>query len=261
MWKMINYVDSGRGETIVFLHGWVASSRFWRFSIERFSREYRCIAPDLPGFGKSRGYRSDLENMALATEQLLKKMGIVTYHLVGHSMGGSVAVLLHERNRAAVRSIALVNSPLSWPEALYDYYFYLFRWPLRNIIYCLSRIAGLRRLITRDYDLIYRIDREMARDMLKATFRDLVSSFESFSRADLTAKMKAVSCPIMVVSSDQDNVIKTSAVKHIKELVPSCIYLEMKGVGHCSMIENPSEFNVELGRFLRLTLDTGSAGR
>ncbi len=250
---MISYRDVGQGEAVLFLHGWAASGKFWRFSVDYFAKNYRCIVPDLPGFGDTKAGMKDpdLSSMTESVHELLKHLGVSSFHVVGHCMGGSVAVKLCDKNREAVRSLTLANSPLSGKNALYDYERYLLSWPIRIIIYFFSRVSAMRRLVSSDFDMIYRLDRGMARDMIKADYRVLVSTVKSFSRADQTDAMTRASYPVMVIYSDKDNVIRSSEVKRFRQVLRSCVYYEMKGVGHCSMIERPEEFNIELGKFLK----------
>ena len=56
----IHYVEEGKGDlTLLFIHGWCINSSYWSSQIKYFSRQYKVIAIDLPGFGKSTSIRNE----------------------------------------------------------------------------------------------------------------------------------------------------------------------------------------------------------
>lgn len=93
----IRYTDSGKGRVVVFLHGFLESLEMWRF-YENLPNHIRKITIDLPGHGKSDnfGYVHSMELMAESMRAVLKKEGIRKVVIVGHSMGGYVALAFAE---------------------------------------------------------------------------------------------------------------------------------------------------------------------
>jgi pimeloyl-ACP methyl ester carboxylesterase len=85
----VNYVVCGSGPTVIFVHGWACDASFWRFQVRAFSRNYRVIAVDLPGHGKStvppQGFTIGL--FAKALEAVRNEVAADRVVLVGHSMG------------------------------------------------------------------------------------------------------------------------------------------------------------------------------
>ena len=90
----IDYSDKGTGKTLVFLHGWKDSKATWKPLMHHLVDQYRCVAFDLPNFGASGENDACItpkqyaEQVALA----LEKLNIDHYTLVGHSMGGQIAM-------------------------------------------------------------------------------------------------------------------------------------------------------------------------
>ncbi|MDP2800530.1 MAG: alpha/beta hydrolase [Phreatobacter sp.] len=110
--------DWGVGRPIVLLHGLGASSYMWRHLAPVLAKQYRVIAVDLKGFGRSDkpadgGYR--IEDHAASIIALLRRLKLDDVTLVGHSLGGAIALLLAvEAERAGDRRISrliLMNSP------------------------------------------------------------------------------------------------------------------------------------------------------
>jgi pimeloyl-ACP methyl ester carboxylesterase len=81
--------------TITFLHGWMLSKAYWQPLINQFQPNFQCLAYDLRGFGKSQlGDRDEysLVSYAKDLEELLDRLEINQVWLVGHSLGGAIAL-------------------------------------------------------------------------------------------------------------------------------------------------------------------------
>ncbi|MEQ8687361.1 MAG: alpha/beta hydrolase [Imperialibacter sp.] len=88
----INYLQSGDGDTtILFLHGWCVSSKYWANQLSHLSG-YRCYAIDLPGFGKSEAKREHwtIEEYALDALAFINELQLENVVVVGHSMSGAI---------------------------------------------------------------------------------------------------------------------------------------------------------------------------
>lgn len=107
-----HYEVQHQGPAIIFLHGFLENSTMWNEVIKNLPRAYRKITLDLPGHGKSDniGYIHTMEEMAEVVRALvdLKKLKKIT--LVGHSMGGYVALAFAEKYPDLVKSLVLMNS-------------------------------------------------------------------------------------------------------------------------------------------------------
>ena len=101
---------------VFFLHGNLSSSTFWEATIAAFAGEFHCIAPDLRGFGATEALpiraSTGIDDMADDVFALSEVLGIERFHIVGHSMGGGVAMKMLLKRPGAVFSVSLVN-PIS----------------------------------------------------------------------------------------------------------------------------------------------------
>lgn len=107
----ISYVKEGDGEkTLLFLHGLSSNSDAWSKNIEALSKNYTCIALDLPGYGKSSKPKADYTPTFFAdvTYQFLKKLKLKNVVLVGHSMGGQASIKLATTHPNAIDKLILV---------------------------------------------------------------------------------------------------------------------------------------------------------
>lgn len=111
------YTDVGEGPPIVFLHGNPTSAHLYRHLIDALAPEYRCIAPDYLGFGRSEApssfsYRPAAH--ARVIEHLLTQLGLDNLTLVLHDWGGPIGLSYAVRHPEAVERLMLMNT-WAWP--------------------------------------------------------------------------------------------------------------------------------------------------
>jgi pimeloyl-ACP methyl ester carboxylesterase len=93
---MTNYVKTGKGKTILFLHGWGDTSKSFSKMIEQLQANYQILALDLPGFGGTQAPENawGLQDYAKFIQDWLKKIDAKDlYAVVGHSYGGAAAIM------------------------------------------------------------------------------------------------------------------------------------------------------------------------
>ncbi|CAJ2671957.1 unnamed protein product [Trifolium pratense] len=109
-------------ENVIFLHGFMCSSSFWTETVfpcfsENVNHNYRLIAIDLLGFGKSPKPRDCLytlkDHVEMIEKSVLQPLHLGTFHLVAHSMGSVIALALAAKYHNCVKSITLVAPPYS----------------------------------------------------------------------------------------------------------------------------------------------------
>ena len=109
----IHYVEAGRGEDVVLIHGWNGSTFSFRYTIPELAQRYRVIAIDLMGYGYSARMRDadySLTGQAEIVAQAMDRLGVTSAAVIGHSMGGAVATRLALRYPEWVKKLVLVDS-------------------------------------------------------------------------------------------------------------------------------------------------------
>ncbi|SEP91522.1 Pimeloyl-ACP methyl ester carboxylesterase [Hyunsoonleella jejuensis] len=111
----IFYTDNGEGQPIVLLHGFLENSSIWNPFVPALKKKNRVICIDLLGHGKSGclGYIHTMEQMAEAVKAILKHLRIQHSYVLGHSMGGYVALAFADKYQNEVRGLCLINSTAS----------------------------------------------------------------------------------------------------------------------------------------------------
>ena len=110
--ERVAYVDEGQGEVLLLLHGMAGSSQTWQSVIRPLSRHYRVVAPDLPGHGQSTKPRSDYSLGAFAAllRDLLDELGVTRATIVGHSLGGGIAMQFVYQHPDYAQRLILIGS-------------------------------------------------------------------------------------------------------------------------------------------------------
>ena len=110
--SILSFTDEGKGTTVILLHGFLENSTMWEALLPELSKKNRVICIDLLGHGKSDSlsYIHTMEDMADAVHHILHELKLRKVVLVGHSMGGYVALAFAELYPEMMKGLVLVNS-------------------------------------------------------------------------------------------------------------------------------------------------------
>src|SRR5438874_5425682 len=113
----------GKGDTaLVFLHGWCGDREYWKHQVQVFAPDYRVVVLDQAGHGESGKDRKvwNVSSLAGDVEAVVKTLGLKRVILIGHSMGGSVALVAAKRMPGTVVAVigvdTLQNAEFKMPE-------------------------------------------------------------------------------------------------------------------------------------------------
>lgn len=108
----VYYTDSGDGDTVVLLHGYLENSSVWNGFAARLEKAFRVISVDLPGHGLSKVYGEchTMEFMAGAVKALIDNLNLKKVILTGHSMGGYVTLAFVEAFPELLKAYCLFHS-------------------------------------------------------------------------------------------------------------------------------------------------------
>lgn len=106
----LHYQDSGEGHPLIIIHGLFGSADNWRSMARYFSRFYRVISVDLRNHGRSpHSDTQDFASMAADIEQLCSDLGLHKVRVLGHSLGGKVAMQFAAEQSAWVEKLVVVD--------------------------------------------------------------------------------------------------------------------------------------------------------
>ena len=106
------YYTAGQGEPLVVIHGGGGDARTWWRNIDELAGKYTVYAPDLPGYGGSQPLDGDyyIPELADFLDKFARSLGLEKFHLVGHSLGGGIALNYALKFPQKIRKLVLVSS-------------------------------------------------------------------------------------------------------------------------------------------------------
>ncbi len=108
----VHYYTAGQGEPLVVIHGGGGDARTWWDNITELSKQYTVYAPDLPGYGGSQPLDGDyfIPELSEFLDKFAAKLGLENFNLVGHSLGGGIALSFALKSPHRIRKLVLVSS-------------------------------------------------------------------------------------------------------------------------------------------------------
>lgn len=265
----IAYVDQGTGEkTILFIHGLSSNLEAWKKNISALKAENRIIALDLPGYGKSSRNSSSysLSNYADFLIGFIEKMQLENVVLVGHSMGGQIAVHTVLSSPHLFEKLILVApagiETFSAGEA-----------SLIKSSYTTANVMNATpEQIKANYKMNFHFfprDAEfMVEERIKMKdFEDfpdyaevVVNNVHAMLEEPVFDRLKEISIPVLMIYGNNDLLIPNkyfhpdqtidSLVENAKEKIPN-LQVEIIGkAGHFVNFEKPTEVNEKIIKFL-----------
>jgi len=240
----LNVVERGESAAhggrpaLVFLHYFGGSSRAWSGVIDRLEGEYACVAPDLRGFGDSEapptGYTvSDYADDVIALVCLL---GIERYVLVGHSLGGKIALLVAARAAPGLASLVLLAPSPPTPEPMME------TERARLLTSHASRAASeetARQIIA--LPLTPSLHDQIIEDNLRSSLPAWQAWLEGGSRENISAHMGNIRTPLLVVSGTSDRVMPAHHLeREIVRRIPGTRMVTVPEAGHLLPLEAPA---------------------
>lgn len=112
--RLVHYEVFGRGQPIIFLHTWFGSWRYWVPTMDRAAERYRAYALDFWGFGDSerQGNRFDIPAYVDMLIKFMDQIGLQKANLVGHGLGGMVAIRAAIEHHGRFLKLLTVSTPL-----------------------------------------------------------------------------------------------------------------------------------------------------
>jgi pimeloyl-ACP methyl ester carboxylesterase len=245
-WTDFNQSDPG--VTLVLLHCFTCSLRWWEPVAREMARDHRVVRLDLLGHGGSEkpkeGY--SMENQARLVEQALDRLRVRRATVVGHSMGGAVATALAERAPERVERVVIVDSnPTTGTGKL----------PLTARIGFWPVIGEAANRIVPDFAVEDALGEAFAPgfdtpDYALKDFRALTYSAYDKSAAagrdfreekSLTERLTEAGRPVMAVFGSEDQIVDVEGSLAEYRKIPGVEVHELAGVGHSPPVERPRQ--------------------
>lgn len=239
----INYVVEGEGpETIVFIHGLGENLESWRHQTKYFSKDFKVVALDLRGHGKSGIPKKKIEIADFAEDVvgLLYHLGIKKAHFCGLSMGALVVFEAYKRHPGYFLSMILVVARPQFPPAQTAALEYMSMEAIGGQVAVFALSANASESL-----------REKVAKMIAGTRKDIyIQSAEATSSLNYTDLLHEIKVPTLIVVGELDVVAPVDPAELMNRIIHGSILKVMPGVGHLPNRENPNGFNKIVKNFL-----------
>lgn len=239
----IHFFEKGKGQPVILIHGFCEIGEMWQDFAEALSDNFRVICPDLPGCGDSplTSENIHLDELAVVLKVWLDEHDVENPIIIGHSLGGYVALALLEVMGKNVKAIGLFHSTAFADDEE--------KKGMREKTIDFLNKHDVNTFVT---SFIPPLIPEHKREDLKSEIQEAISQAKQSTlkglicytkamrdRTDRFELLKKFSGPKLMIAGTEDGAVKIEASRKHKSVVTD--YYELEGVGHLGMIEEKAE--------------------
>lgn len=220
---------------VVLIHGLGGSSAWWTRNIRALvARGYRVYLVELVGYGRARGQRSiDIKGNTAALLYWLEALGLESVALVGHSMGGQIALRMTEKEPARVSALVLAGA-----SGL-----------VRGSVLGMAARRLPRAALRGRGSFVPRI----VFDSLRAGLPNVWRSAAGLLGDDVGTALDVVRVPTLLIWGESDHLVPLSLGQAMSERLGAPLKV-IAGAGHVMMVDKPAAFNKLVSDFLAETM-------
>ena len=242
------YEEAGGGDPpLLFVHGWCCDHSYFALQVGHFKARHRAVSVDLRGHGASDKPVMDYRMSAFADDLawLCRQLGLDRPVVVGHSMGGAIALVMAAEFQETVRGVVMIDSPVVTPAAV--------REARRPFIAALNgpacREAAASFISER---LFIPTDDPARKARILASMLDVPQHVMASAMArlwDCDTESAAVLCkqPLLYIGADIES---RTDFALFRELAPQLLVGQTVGAGHFNLLEVPDQVNAMIETFL-----------
>ncbi|MCR9251137.1 MAG: alpha/beta hydrolase [bacterium] len=244
----MHYYEKGTGFPLLLLHGYCETGSVWKNVEESLSTKYRLIIPDLPGFGKSNLISDfNLEDIAVSLNDLISKLGVSEFIVLGHSLGGYIALAMEKLYPKCVKGFGLIHSTAFEDNEE--------KKAGRNQVVKIVSEKGPGLFLQNFYqNLFYQQIEEVIGDLQQEGKQIKGESIIAYAKAmrdrpDSSDLLKSEK-PKLVVAGVKDGAVPIENSRRMKGIANNCDYIELENTGHMGMFEEPEALLSGIESFL-----------
>lgn len=236
------FFEQGEGQVLLLLHGLMGALSNFQHIIETFSPKYRVVVPMLPIM------ELPLKELSINTlvdhlEEFVVDQNLTSFHLLGNSLGGHIALLYALKSQQRVKSITLTGSSGLFESAMGSTF------PKRqNYEFVKKKVQGTfydpniasKELVDDVFELISDRNRALR----------IVITAKSAIRHNLADKLHHITVPTLLIWGNQDKVTPPFVGEEFNKLIKDSELVLIDKCGHAPMMEVPEAFNGALEKFL-----------
>lgn len=243
----LNVIEMGEGSPVLLLHGLFGAARNWGGIQKRLAQRHRVIAPDLRNHGESPHAPGGYAEMAADICELIAARGLRAPAVLGHSMGGKVAMALALRHGGMVGRLIVADiAPVKYPPAMRTYLAAMRAIPLKEGLTRKEADAALEPTIPEPgirAFLLQSLDFSASPPAWKLGLAELGESMPAIEDFTETGRYEG---PTLVLAGAQSRYIRPDNHELFRRLFPQARFAVVEKAGHWLHADNPHGFLAEV---------------
>lgn len=257
--KILAYSDTGQGNVVVLLHGYLESLDIWNLFAEDLSKFYRVICFDIPGHGKSEllSEKQTMEDLSIQINNGLSFLGITTCFMIGHSMGGYLTLMFNHLFQERLSGFCLFHSH-PFADSVEK---------RKNRIREMDMIREGRKNLIASINIpntyatenvsVFADEIEKAKEIVAQTpDKGIVGCLHAMmTRPDLSESLANSSIPFLYIAGKKDNLIDFNTTIPKIKMPPNLQMIVLEKSGHMGFIEEKENAINQLLKFIELKIN------
>lgn len=236
------YRSAGEGPiALVMIHGLAGDSRLFHNQIKYFSPLFRIIVPDLPGHGNSKKYSANvIADYVDALNAIIEKEKVKTSIILGHSMGGAIAINYYLKHKSRVTALILISTSsrfnidqetIKAAENNFDFFYE-------------SLVKGS---FSRKSGIFLAAAKKGIPELQKT---GIIKGLQMCSTIDLSESIKEIEVPVLLIGNKHDTVLPIELTSDTGKNIRDSKIIIMDKKGHVPFFEESETFNSEVETFI-----------
>ena len=237
-----NYIEKGKGNPIILLHGLFGALSNWKTVVNEFSKNHRVIIPKIP-LTEINVKEANLESLTNFVKKFINKMKLKNFILIGNSLGGHIGLIYTILHPKKVKKLILTGS-----SGLYENSFggsFPKRGDYNYINDRVNHTFYNPNILSKKYiDDVF----ETLNDNAKCL--NIITIARSAQRNNLAKKLYKITCPTLLVWGLNDTITPPSVAHQFHKLIPKSRLKFIDKCCHAPMMESPAKFNQLIKPFI-----------
>ncbi|MGB7588814.1 MAG: alpha/beta fold hydrolase [Solirubrobacterales bacterium] len=238
------------GSPIVLIHCFTCAIDWWDGMMPALTRKHRVVAVDLLGHGGSEkpGSGYSVPNQADLVAQALSRLGVRNAEVVGHSLGGTVAVALAQQSPELVQRVVIIDTPPTHKEADLGFIAQLgFAPVIGEAFWRLKPDFAVRKGLGVAFAPGFDVPDAFVKDvdrMTYSSYHDSPDESDAYTTEEpLNQRMKETGKPLLVIMGAEEQIVEDPAARlaEYRSVVPGARTKLIAGAGHSPNVEKPAE--------------------
>ncbi len=244
--KGFKYIDEGKGDILLLLHGLFGALSNWDLVVQKFSKQYRVIIPLLPIYTMP-VREAGLPALNKFVEEFVATMKLDNLNIIGNSLGGHVGLIFTLKNQDKVQRLILTGSSGLFENAMGGSF------PKRGSYeYIQERVAytfydpktATKELVDEVFETTKSIQKALR----------IVAIAKSAQRHNMAEEITNIHVPTLLIWGLNDTITPPYVAHEFDRLIPNTTLRFIDKCCHAPMMERPEDFNVILEEFLQREL-------